>query len=355
MNRFPNMNFLRRMFRPWAAGALAVAAAACTGDAAGTSPAGTGGASLALHVAVPATRADVSEEDYAALENRIEQLRIVLLSPKNEELYNRLFSGDDLTGAAVADGYAFTVEGLPAGSAQLYVIANEDYLGEPSLVDVPDDEGIAFKKLLVKDPKREIFPKRYSEMTAERGAALPMSAYDRDLTVGTGTNAVEIALVRAVAKLKIEMVNELTRPITVNEMSFGAFMADRFYLFQDGNLDVPGDAEYSGRSYGSQENEAERLNIVIGGGESRTLVLYIYPSYAWKDESEDSPYTIGFRTPNALYPLKAFIGGGASRNSIARNTQVRIRAVLHTDANLVLDFRVEDWAEPGDITVPPFS
>ena len=44
MNRFPNMNFLRRMFRPWAAGALAVAAAACTGDAAGTSPAGTGGA-----------------------------------------------------------------------------------------------------------------------------------------------------------------------------------------------------------------------------------------------------------------------------------------------------------------------
>ena len=31
------------------------------------------------------------------------------------------------------------------------------------------------------------------------------------------------------------------------------------------------------------------------------------------------------------------------------------RAVLHTDANLVLDFRVEDWAEPGDITVPPFS
>ena len=228
MNRFPNMNFLRRMFRPWAAGALAVAAAACTGDAAGTSPAGTGGASLALHVAVPATRADVSEEDYAALENRIEQLRIVLLSPENEELYNRLFSGDDLTGAAVADGYAFTVEGLPAGSAQLYVIANEDYLGEPGLVDVPDDEGIAFKKLLVKDPGREIFPKRYSEMTAEPGAALPMSAYDRDLTVGTGTNAVEIALVRAVAKLKIEMVNELTRPITVNEMSFGAFMADRF-------------------------------------------------------------------------------------------------------------------------------
>ena len=162
-------------------------------------------------------------------------------------------------------------------------------------------------------------------------------------------------MVGAAAKLKIEMVNELTRPITVNEMSFGAFMADRFYLFQDGNLDVPGDAEYSGRSYGSQENEAERLNIVIGGGESRTLVLYIYPSYAWKDESEDSPYTIGFRTPNALYPLKAFIGGGASRNSIARNTQVRIRAVLHTDANLVLDFRVEDWAEPGDITVPPFS
>lgn len=70
---------------------------------------------------------------------------------------------------------------------------------------------------------------------------------------------------------------------------------------------------------------------------------------------EDSPYTIGFRTPNALYPAEGVHRRRSLRNSIARNTQVRIRAVLHTDANLVLDFRVEDWAEPGDITVPPFS
>ena len=176
-------------------------------------------------------------------------------------------------------------------------------------------------------------------MTAERGAALPMSAYDRDLTVGTGTNAVEIALVRAVAKLKIEMVNELTRPITVNEMSFGAFMADRFYLFQDGNLDVPGDAEYSGRSYGSQENEAERLNIVIGGGGvAHARALYLSLPMRGRMSRKIRPTPSDSARPTLCIRWKAFIGGGASRNSIARNTQVRIRAVLHTDANLCAGF-----------------
>lgn len=84
------------------------------------------------------------------------------------------------------------------------------------------------------------------------------------------------------------------------------------------------------------------------------LVCYIYPSYAWLPEMTDSPYTIGFATlAKGTYPQKAFITEGAL-NSIARNTQVNIRATLSVDARLILKYEVVDWGKK-EITVPPFN
>lgn len=50
---------------------------------------------------------------------------------------------------------------------------------------------------------------------------------------------------------------------------------------------------------------------------------------------------------------KAFITEGAL-NSIARNTQVNIRATLSVDARLILKYEVVDWGKK-EITVPPFN
>lgn len=250
------------------------------------------------------------------------------------------------------------------GKVNLYLVANEASIGKDysdsnnftgDMVDAPSpsDPGTTIKKLLITDNEREHFPERYSQLS-DPTDALPMSAHSREVTINPGENTASLTLIRSVAKLKIEIVNELTRTITINEMSFGAFMADRFYLFQEEKLDVPSDAKYASIKYGNQDDASQRLGIEIEGGATRILVLYIYPSYAWTSGTGSSPYTIGFRTPNATYDPLPFITASNPFNSIARNTQVTIRALLHTDSNFTLNFEVEPWATEI-IDVPSFD
>ena len=131
-------------------------------------------------------------------------------------------------------------------------------------------------------------------------------------------------------------------------MTFGEFFGDRLYLFREQPLDAPDDTEYDVQNY-------ESLSVEIGGYGSKTLALYIYPSYAWTDASKNSPYTIGFTTSTAPYDAIPFINEyGGALNSIARNKQVNIHATLSSEANLTLKFEVKDW-DTEEITVPPFN
>ena len=114
---------------------------------------------------------------------------------------------------------------------------------------------------------------------------------------------------------------------------------------------MPGSTAYEAKSY-PYETEADYIKIPAYG--EKMLVCYIYPSYAWLPEMPDSPYTIGFATlAKGTYPQKAFITEGALY-SIARNTQVNIRATLSVDARLILKYEVVDWGKK-EITVPPFN
>ena len=342
---------------------LTLAAASCDSDSAIQPLPAEGSASLTLRIEAPVvTRADnVTDEEYAAFENRISTLRVLIFSESGSVLKNETFTADEL--ASASGSYTHTVSSLPVGTVDIYLVANEASIGKDysnpdnftdGMVDAPSpsDPDATIKKILVKDENRTYFPERYSQLNAQTDA-LPMSAHSR-VEIRTGENTAPLSLIRSVAKLKIEMVNELSRAITVNEMSFGAFMADRFYLFQEEKLDVPSDAVYDDITYGSQDDASQHLGIEIEGGESRVLVLYIYPSYAWTSGTTDSPYTIGFRTSNATYDLLPFITASNPFNSIARNTQVTIRALLHTDSNFTLNFEVEPWATET-IEVPSFD
>lgn len=330
-------------------------------------PTTDGEASLTLHVETPTkvTRVNnVPDEAYAAFENRINTLRIIVLSESGSLLKNEPFTVDEL--ASTSGEYKHTINGLPIGKVRLYLVANEAAIGKDYSQDTSDfTEGLVdaispttgqkVKKLLITDEERNYFPKRYTEFDGEKDA-LPMSAQEPNLTLQTGENTASLTLVRSVAKLRIEMVNELTRPITVNEMSFGKFMSDRFYLFRDLglNLDVPSDANYATLQYGDQDDSNNRLGINIEGGATRVLVLYIYPSYAWREGDDSTPYTIGFRTPNATYNEIGFLTNKEESNSIARNKQIILRALLHTESNFSLNFTVEDWDEKA-IKVPSFD
>lgn len=280
-----------------------------------------------------------------AQEKAINQLRVIILSQGAESI-NKIFTATDL-----ADG-SITIDNVPVGPVQMYVIANEASLGKDYSdlktlqADIEQETG----KVHIHDDKREHFPKRGSEMDFDV-KGLPME-WMGQLTIDppTGTpQTIEVDLVRAVAKLNITMNNALSDPITIKGMSFGAFFGDCLYLFHTTNLDVPNDTQYAGMSY------TDDINIPIEGNSSATLALYIYPSFAWKNAGDASPYTIGFTTvAGGNYPQQAFVNNYGALNSIARNTQVNISATLRTDTHIEINFEVVPW-ENNTVEVPPFN
>ena len=159
---------------------------------------------------------------------------------------------------------------------------------------------------------------------------------------------INVALQRCVAKLKIIMQSTLSEDIVIKEMNFGAFFGDRLYLFQEQSLDVPDDAQYAAKGYTG-------LDITIPPNGEKILECYIYPSFAWKSASEQTPYTIGFKTKvGKEYPSQQFVNDYGALNSIARNKQVNITAKLSKHANIDIKFDVVDW-KPVTVDVPSFN
>lgn len=252
----------------------------------------------------------------------------------------------------LTSGNSITIDNVPVGQVQMYVIANEASLGKnySDLATLQADVEPETGKVRIHDDERKYFPKRGSEIDfTEKG--LPMEWMGR-LTIDppTGTpQEIEVNLVRAVAKLNITMNNALSDPITINGMSFGAFFGNCLYLFHTNSLDVPADTDYAGMSY------TDGINIPIEGNSSATLALYIYPSFAWKNAGDASPYTIGFTTvAGGNYQQQAFVNNYGALNSIARNTQVNISATLRTDTHIEIKFKVVPWEE-NTVDVPPFN
>lgn len=290
-----------------------------------------------------ATRVDVAGD-----ENAIHQLRVIILSQGATSI-NKTYTTTDLTGGSI------TIDNVPVGQVQMYVIANEksldkDYSDLATLQNDVITVGEA-RKVLIKDESRTYFPKRGSEFPE---AGLPMSWMNKNLTINPPTDTpqtIEVNLVRAVAKLNITMNNALSDPITITGMSFGKFFGNSLYLFHETNLDVPEDN--SGDMYASKPYSD--LDITIQGNQSEQLVLYIYPSFAWKDAAQASPYTIGFTTEaGGNYTPQAFVNNYGALNSIARNTQVNISATLRTDTHIEIVFEAVPW-EKNTVDVPPFN
>ena len=303
------------------------------------------GCTATIRLDIPMLEAD-TRVDVKGDENAINQLRVIILSQGAESI-NKIFTATDL-----ADG-SITIDNVPVGPVQMYVIANEASLGKDynNLLDLKNDvvDVDGKRKVLIKDESRTYFPKRGSEFPP-RG--LPMEWMNKNLTIEPPTDTpqtIEVQLVRAVAKLNIMMNNALSEPITIIGMSFGAFFGDCLYLFHEGSLDVPDDTDYAGMSY------TDGINIPIEGNSSETLALYIYPSFAWKNAAQASPYTIGFTTEaGGNYTQQAFVNDYGALNSIARNTQVNISATLRTDTHIEINFEVVPW-ENNTVDVPPFN
>lgn len=286
-------------------------------------------------------------------ENAIYTLRVVILSTGAQSI-NRCFTSDKLKNTST-----LSIDNVPVGLVQIYVIANEKSIGRDytDLSALQADVEQTTEKLLITDPDRTCFPKRGSvfekESQGNSPLGLPMGWMDKSLVINEGSNTIQVKLERQVAKLNIKMTNALSVPITVTSISFGAFHSDRFYFFRETDLDVPQDAVYAERVF--HEVGSDDTGITIAGERTETMVCYVYPSFAWKSATEVSPYTIGFTTEKAAYTPQNFMGVDyEALNSITRNTQVNIAATLSHAPNLILNFSVEPWTE-YESDVPSFD
>lgn len=322
---------------------MSVAMTGCTAEDDGQT---TDGQTATIQFNIPmleaATRA--ISEPTKEQESAIHKLRVVILSQGAQSI-NKEYTASDLTNGSI------TISNVPVGHVQMYVIANEASLGKNYgyLSALQQDVDQTTKKVHIEDTDRECFPKRGS-LSEFPETGLPMEWMNKDLIINPPTDTpqvIDVELTRAVAKLKITMNNALSEPITINGMSFGPFFGDCIYLFHTSNLDVPDDTNYAEMSYTD-------ISIPIEGNSSATLALYIYPSFAWKNPTQASPYTIGFTTTTTSYTEQAFVNNWGALNSIARNTQVNISATLRTDTHIEIAFEVEPW-DKNTVDVPPFN
>lgn len=320
------------------------------------------GRTATLELRIPQLEASATRATIAGskLENAIYTLRVIILSQSaGVESINKLFTDEDLK-----DGNAvITIDQVPVGLVQLYVIANEASIGknytELSALqsDVrPISEGSTTRKVVIEDFSRTYFPKRGSvfekESQGDNPLGLPMGWMNKSQVINEGTNTVQVDLERQVAKLNIEMFNTLESDITVKTITFGRFFSDRFYFFREENLDIPWNVVYADTTF-SKIGPADN-GIGIKANATETMVCYIYPSFAWQSIDDISPYTIGFTTSNNTYDPMEFVNDYGALNSIARNTQLNIHATLSKNANISISFEVVDWVVET-VNVPTFN
>lgn len=255
---------------------------------------------------------------------------------------------------------------VPVGRMQIHVIANEAVLGkdystwENFSKDCVEVSGHDHQKLLIWDKERTCFPKKSADLGLPEDDAflgLPMAWQNPNIEIYTltdppHTQEIPVELERSVAKLKVTMENRLGSEVNVVGMAFGAFFGDRFFLFREGFLDIPADAEYVYKEY-KQEDSSLSGNINIPAGTSKDIVLYVYPSQAWISGTTTSPYAIGFKTDKSRYPLQSFVKDGNRLNGMMRNTQYNIKAIFEP-TSVQLDFRVLPW-EDKISDVPDFE
>ena len=176
-------------------------------------------------------------------------------------------------------------------------------------------------------------------------AGLPMAG-SKQVIVNQERVTEKIEVVRAVARLDIELENVTGDEIRVERIPFGAFGADRAYLFGQG-----GENEVMPDEVTCKEFEIPGRNEVIATGGKANYVYYIYPSAAGAGK-----YTMGLKIEGRdEYKAQDLLNDrGLPLTEMPRNTVYKIRAVVDVDAITFRGITVDGWETSysgGDINI----
>lgn len=219
------------------------------------------------------------------------------------------------------------------GDYLFYVVANGESAGLTDATGMKEDD---LKGYVMKG---DVFP-------AEKvpAAGLPMAGSKR-VIVNQERVTEKIEVVRAVARLDIELENVTGDEIRVERIPFGAFGADQTYLFgQDEESEVmPGEVKY-------EVFEITGRDEVIATGGKANYVYYIYPSAAGT-----GAYTMGLETGSWTYnEVLLKDDQGRDLTAMPRNTVYKIRAIVDVDAITFRGITVDGWETSysgGDINI----
>ena len=318
--------------------------------------AGGEGETTTLRLNVPMLEI-ASRSPGSAQENAIHSLWVLIWNGK-EAVHNEKY-----TGSTLPPDHVITIPGVPVGQVEIYVVANEESIGKTyeNLEKLQEDieestttAGDKVQKVVFKDETRQYFPLKGVPDFEQKGLGLPMSWLGNVEVVkqeNGGSQVVEVELKRMVAKINLTISHDYNEAIVINEIAFGKFFGDRLYLFQPGDqLAIPSDVVYEDKGY-------DGLNIPLPpAAETKTLSLYVYPSFAW-EAGMPSNYTLGFTTTvggnKKVYPAKALVQGNDILTSLLRNHVLNVNVKL-SDTNVEFKYNVRDW-EDKIVTVPDFE
>ena len=168
---------------------------------------------------------------------------------------------------------------------------------------------------------------------------------------------------RLVVKLNLIVENATASELTLEGVAYGPFSGDRLYVFPTENLDVPSVINYESFAFGTAVTGGNSIDLPIGplGSDDSECIYraYIYPTYAFRDETKDNPYTISLNVRNTAtgtiltnlqYPRTFGIG----HTNFKANTQVNIRARITSETDIIITFDVMAW-DDYEIDVPDFN
>lgn len=282
-----------------------------------------------------ATRAGSALTDENAKKDEgMKSLQLVLYrqSGSGYEFY-RVYSWDE-TELAGTDGI-FVTElegGIDLGNYMFYAVAN----GASAGLTVGEEE-MAEAALRGHIMRNGAFPAAAVPLTG-----LPMAG-SKQVIVNQERVTERIEVVRAVARLDIELENVTGDEIRVERIPFGAFGADRAYLFGQGgeNEVMPEGTAYSTKAW--------EVSGTIGNEEKRTFSFYLYPSVAGANA-----YTLGLKTDMKTYAPQPLMEGSTYLSRMPRNTVYKIQAIVDVDAITFRGITVDGWETSysgGDINI----
>lgn len=282
-----------------------------------------------------------------------------------EIIYNEKFTDVGNSASAPVLQYGeMTIPDIPVGTVSIYCIGNEESLGKTYDNETIIRELGSSPKLVMVDEGNTCFPKSEADIQT---SGLPISGHRTGVNVRDGMGPVNIEMKRLVVKLNLIVENATASELTLEGVAYGPFSGDRLYVFPTENLDVPYDIQYEPFAFGTAAGE-NSIGLLMGpldsdnsaSGNSECIYrAYIYPTYAFRDETKDNPYTISLNVRNTAtgtiltnlqYPRTFGIG----HTNFKANTQVNIRARITSETDIIINFDVMAW-DDYEIDVPDFN